>query len=105
MCAIFGPILGSCAILKIFVCIKDAFSLHFAKFRVVSFWNACFCSSIAFWLVVAVAVVAVVVWSLLVFCCDFVVLLFFVLLVLVDCFGGFFCWLFSLFCLFLFCLF
>ena len=68
------------------MCIKDAFSLHFAKFCVVSFWNACFCSSIAFWLVVTVAVVGVVVWSLLVFCCVFVVLLSLVLLVLVDFF-------------------
>ena len=40
-----------CTNLKILVRIKDAFFLHFAKFCVLNFWNACFCSSIAFWLV------------------------------------------------------
>ena len=37
----------ACTNLKIFVCIKNAFFLHFAKFCVLIFWNACFCSLIA----------------------------------------------------------
>ena len=38
-----------CTNLKRFVCIKMAFCIHFAKFCVFIFWNACFCSLIAFW--------------------------------------------------------
>ena len=35
--------------LKIFVCIQNAFFLHLAKFCILNFWNACFCSLISFW--------------------------------------------------------
>ena len=41
----------ACTNFKVFVCVKDAFFLHFAKFCVLIFWNACFCSLIAFWVV------------------------------------------------------
>ena len=33
------------------VCVKDAFFLHFAKLRALIFWNASFCSLVAFWAV------------------------------------------------------
>ena len=39
--------LCACTNLKIFVCIKNAIFVHFAKFCVPSLWNACFCSLIA----------------------------------------------------------
>ena len=45
--------LFACTNLKIFVCVCviNAFCLHFAKFCVLIFWNACFCSLTAFWAV------------------------------------------------------
>ena len=38
----------ACSNLKIFVCKKMPFFLHFAKFCFPSLWNAYFCSLIAF---------------------------------------------------------
>ena len=71
----FRPDFVAMSNLKRFVCMKDAFCLHFAKLCVLSFWNACFCSSIAFGLLLLLLLL-VVLLLLFGYCHCFVWLLF-----------------------------